>query len=203
MRGNMILGILTAIIGLLVAVNPEASLEVIVVLLGVTAIVNSFYSLKSVRILSDDSAFRKTVIVRSLIGLIAGLVAVIFPFAMADIIQRVVKLLLVVLGCYLVVSAILGFVMLSRLSGAPESKKNLLVEIMCSILIAVFLFILPADFGVRIIRILGIVLAVFGALYTLYAFRKKKVVELNTDDVTGADPIGFFVKSNIPNRIIC
>ena len=84
MRGNVILGILTAIIGLLVAVNPEASLEVIVVLLGVTAIVNSFYSLKSVRILSDDSAFRKTVIVRSLIGLIAGLVAVIFPFAMAD-----------------------------------------------------------------------------------------------------------------------
>lgn len=187
MRGNMILGILTAIIGFLVAVNPEASLEVIVVLLGVTAIVNSFYSLKSVRILSDDSAFRKTVIVRSLIGLIAGLVAVIFPFAMADIIQRVVKLLLVVLGCYLVVSAILGFVMLSRLSGAPESKKNLLVEIMCSILIAVFLFILPADFGVRIIRILGIVLAVFGALYTLYAFRKKKVVELNTDDVTVND----------------
>ena len=46
MRGNVILGILTAIIGLLVAVNPEASLEVIVVLLGVTAIVNSFYSLK-------------------------------------------------------------------------------------------------------------------------------------------------------------
>ena len=187
MRGNMILGILTAIIGLLVAVNPETSLEVIVVLLGVSAIVNSFYSLKSVRILSDDSAFRKTVIVRSLVGLIAGLVAVIFPFAMADIIQRVVKLLLVVLGCYLVVSAILGFVMLSRLSGAPESKKNLLVEIMCSILIAVFLFILPADFGVRIIRILGIVLAVFGALYTLYAFRKKKVVKLNTDDVTVND----------------
>ena len=58
---------------------------------------------------------------------------------------------------------------------------------MCSILIAVFLFILPADFGVRIIRILGIVLAVFGALYTLYAFRKKKVVELNTDDVTVND----------------
>ena len=54
-KTNFLFGVLAAIVGLIVLIAPEASIKVVVILLGAAAVLNGFYDLLKVRTLLDDS----------------------------------------------------------------------------------------------------------------------------------------------------
>ena len=94
MNPRIFLGILSAVVGLLAVINPQSSIEAIVILIGIGAIVNGINSILKVKRFSFSPYFERTVIIRSVAGILVGILAVILPFAFFNMIQKIVRILL-------------------------------------------------------------------------------------------------------------
>lgn len=175
---NFVFGILTAVIGLIVLIFPKRSIEVVVILLGICAIISGIYNLLKVYKISENLEFRKVVLIRSIISIILGILAVVLPFAFIKVIETIVKVLLYVEAIYLILSAFAEIFMIEKLKSENANVKNLQLEILGSILIAVLLFLLAANFGETVVRILGVLCMIAGISYSIfYYFHKPIVVE--------------------------
>ena len=82
-------------------------------------------------------------------------------------IQKIVRILLYIQAVFLLLSAISEFILVS----GTENSDPFLTEAVCSIFIAVLLFMLPADFGVRLVRAAGVLILISGIIF---AFREWK-----------------------------
>lgn len=82
-RSYLGMGFLSLIAGLLMLFSPDAWIKVVVIVLGVAAIVNGLFNLVYVRRVFDDAYFRRSIVVRGLLSLVVGLLAVILPLALA------------------------------------------------------------------------------------------------------------------------
>lgn len=175
---NFVFGILTAVIGLIVLIFPKRSIEVVVILLGICAIISGIYNLLKVYKISENLEFRKVVLIRSIISIVLGILAVVLPFAFIKVIETIVKVLLYVEAIYLILSAFAEIFMIEKLKSENANVKNLQLEILGSILIAVLLFLLAANFGETVVRILGVLCMIAGISYSIfYYFHKPIVVE--------------------------
>ena len=171
---NFVSGIIAFVAGLIVAIFPAESIKVVVILLGIAATIKGLYDLIKVRVLTEDSFFRRTVIIRSLGSIIIGLLAVFLPIAMFNTVQAIFRIMLYILAIYLILAAGAEIYMIMKLDEAEIPSAPFRAEAIGSILIAIFLFILPANVGVIIVRVMGI--AVCSALYSLYAWRHRITV---------------------------
>ena len=77
------MGLLTAIIGLMMIFAPEAVVKTAVIILGVAGIVNGAYNIIYLRKAIDDKNFSRIIIIRGILGIITGLIAVVLPLALA------------------------------------------------------------------------------------------------------------------------
>lgn len=173
---NFVFGILTAVIGLIVVIFPKRSIEVVVILLGICAIISGIYNLLKVYKISENPEFRKVVLVRSIISIVLGILAVVLPFAFIKVIETIVKVLLYVEAVYLILSAFAEIFMVEKLKSENANVRNLQLEILGSILIAVLLFLLAANFGETVVRILGVVCMIAGISYSIYYYFHKPIV---------------------------
>ncbi len=177
---------LAVVLGILVAVFPETCIKFVVIVLGAASLVKGLYDFIRLRNMTEDSLFRRVVVVRSLVSIVLGLIALCLPVAFFKTAETLVRVLLYVLAVYLVGSAAVQFFLMSRLNEAGLPHKNFSSEAFVCLLLAVMLFLLPADFGVKIVRFAGIAVAVLGALYGLYVFLHKPLV-VEPDSVRDAD----------------
>ena len=174
-------GALVAIIGLIVFVAPEASVKVVVILLGAGAVANGFYNLFRVRLLSQDSVYRSTVLTRSIVSIIVGVLAVFLPFAFFSAATAVVRVMLYVLAVYLILSAVAELFFITILNREQIPTRMFATEAASSLLVALVLFLLPANFGLLIIRFLGLALLLMGVCYALYAWKNQSIVISDSD----------------------
>lgn len=175
---NFVFGILTAVIGLIVLIFPKRSIEVVVILLGICAIISGIYNLTKVYKISENPEFKRVVLIRSVVSIILGILAVALPFVFIKVIETIVKILLYVEAIYLILSAFAEIFMVEKLKSENTNVKNLQLEILGSILIAVLLFLLAANFAETVVRILGVVCMVAGISYSVfYYFHKPIIVE--------------------------
>ena len=114
------IGLLSMIAGLLMLFSPEAWTKVVVILLGLAAIVNGCFNLFYVRRIFDDNYFQRSIIIRGLLSLVVGLVAVILPLALAATIWTA---MIYVLVAYLLVSAALELYASLRLHSSGVDTK--------------------------------------------------------------------------------
>ena len=89
MNPRIFLGILSAVVGLLAVINPQSSIEAIVILIGIGAIVNGINSILKVKRFSFSPYFERTVIIKSVAGILVGILAVILPFAFFNLRLRI------------------------------------------------------------------------------------------------------------------
>lgn len=175
---NFVFGILTAVIGLIVLIFPKRSIEVVVILLGICAIISGIYNLTKVYKISENPEFKRVVLIRSVVSIILGILAVALPFMFIKVIETIVKILLYVEAIYLILSAFAEIFMVEKLKSENTNVKNSQLEILGSILIAVLLFLLAANFAETVVRILGVVCMVAGISYSVfYYFHKPIIVE--------------------------
>ncbi len=184
-KSNFLLGIFAAVIGLLVLVQPDTSIKVVTIILGMTAVIRGINDFVRIRTLSDDSVFKTTVFVRGAVSLVIGVFAICLPLAFFNTAQTMIRVLLYIQAVYLILSAIAGFFLVAKL-GNTQSTKNFKTDAAFSVVIAIFLFLLPANFGVILVRIIGLVLLVSGACYALYSWRNQELV-VTPDSVQDAE----------------
>lgn len=171
-RSYLGMGFLSLIAGLLMLFSPDAWIKVVVIVLGVAAIVNGLFNLLYVRRVFDDAYFRRSIVVRGLLSLVVGLLAVILPLALA---AAVWTAMVYMLAAYLLVSALLELFATIRLRSSGVDTRPYYGEIVGSIILAVVLFVVPAQLGVLLVRIFGGLLVVSGICFLVWQWRNRGV----------------------------
>lgn len=187
---NIVLGGILAVIGLLMLINPGACINAVVVLVGLTAVViggyNLFYTYKNCTV----PQAKKMILIKSIVSIVIGLIAVISPFALVKTVASIWKIISIVLGVYLILFAAAGIYSgIKYKSENPEDfKKNLTEGIIC-VLIAILLFIIPVGaVGLTIVKALGVIGIIVGAVLILVEVGiARRTTVATKDDVTVVD----------------
>ena len=174
-------GILAAILGLLVIIFPSFWIKLVVVIIGLAAIAYGVYSLKFTKVISEELNYKRTILIKSIISIVAGAMAVLFPLAIGGAAWTAMIWLLII---YLFVSAAAGFYAAALIKDSGIERKRYIIENLLLLAIAVILILIsPRSLGNAIIRLIGIVVLVAGVGLILFdVFSNKGEVEVIIKD---------------------
>lgn len=174
-------GILAAILGLLVIIFPSFWIKLVVVIIGLAAIAYGVYSLKFTKVISDELNYKRTILIKSIISIVAGAMAVLFPLAIGGAAWTAMIWLLII---YLFVSAAAGFYAAALIKDSGIERKRYIIENLLLLAIAVILILIsPRSLGNAIIRLIGIVALVAGVGLILFdVFTNRGEVEVIVKD---------------------
>lgn len=177
-KSNFLVGVLITVVGLLLLIIPRQCMKAIVILLGIEAIANGIHSLVYTRKLAPDSSFQFTVICRGMLSLVIGLLAFFLPIRFVNIVDSIWTVVLYILACYLIVGAILELFAMGKIRDTEIDRKQYIFEAIVSIVVAIILFLVPGEkLGNAVLRILGLVVALFGGVYLVYEWKNRPIVQ--------------------------
>lgn len=190
-RWYLFSGILAALLGLLVIIFPAFWIKLVVVIIGLAAIGYGIYSLKFTKVISDDESYRKTILIKSIVSIVAGAMAVLFPLAIGG---AAWSAMIWVLIFYLLLSGAAGFYAAALLKDSGVERKRYIIENLLLLAVAVVLILIsPRSLGNAIIRLIGIIVLVGGLcliLFDVFSNRnvvEGEVVEVKDEEVKPAD----------------
>ncbi|MBR4385360.1 MAG: DUF308 domain-containing protein [Treponema sp.] len=178
-KKNITTGILLTAVGLLVLLNPETCIKVIVILLGLFSLVKGIYDLAKMRSVSEDGLYRRVLVIQAVVSIVMGIVAVAAPFALFSVVQDIVRIMLYVLAVYLILEGLACFFMVLKLKEGDAEEgvvKSFVHQGLCSLLVAVILFLLPQNFGILIVRALGCIFIIGAVITLLYTWHNRPLV---------------------------
>ena len=180
-RWYLFSGILAAILGLIVIIFPSFWIKLVVVIIGLAAIAYGIYSLRFTKAISDDISYRRTIIIKSIVSIIAGLMAVLFPLAIGGAAWTAMIWVLII---YLLASAAIGFYAAALLKDSGVERKRYIIENLLLLAVAVVLILIsPRALGNAIIRMIGVVVLIAGVGLILFdIFSSKGQIEVIVKD---------------------
>ena len=195
-RWYLFSGILAALLGLLIIIFPAFWIKLVVVIIGLAAIGYGIYCLRFTKLISDDFSYRRTILIKSIVSIIAGLMAVLFPLAIGGAAWTAMIWVLII---YLLASAAIGFYAAALLKDSGVERKRYIIENLLLLAIAVLLILIsPRALGNAIIRLIGVIVLVAGLaliIFDLISSKETKVVEVKSE-VTGEAQSGSSEESN-------
>ena len=139
----------------------------------------------------DDSLYSRIVLLQGIFGILIGLVAMIFPFALFAKIQEIIHIMLFVLAVYLILEGFTCLFLAAKIKGLeaePGVAKSFVQQGLSCLLMAIILFLLPQDFGIIIVRILGCLFIIGAVIMLLYTWHNRPIV-LEPDSVEDVTPM--------------
>ena len=190
-RWYLFSGILAAILGLLVIIFPQFWIRLVVVIIGLAAIGYGIYCIKFTKAVFDDSYYKRTILIKSIVSIIAGVMAVLFPLAIGGAAWTAMIWVLII---YLLVSAAIGFYAAALLKDSGVERKRFIIENLLLLAVAVILILIsPRALGNAIIRLIGIIVMVAGIVLVIFDILstknevKAEVVEVNEENPVNHD----------------
>lgn len=181
---NIILSVLIFVLGLAMVIAPTQLLGFLVIVLGAGAIVLGLYDIIKVRKIAEDSKYRLAVVIRGVVSLIIGVLAIILPIKVA---QAAIGAMQIVLGIYLVLCAVVDFYLVVKLHQLSIPAKAMAGKALVCFAVGVLLFVLKAETIANVImRIIGVVIMLGGVAFLVYTIVKKPTV-VEPDSVRDAD----------------
>ena len=175
-------GILAAVLGLLIIIFPAFWIKLVVIMLGLAAIAYGIYSLKFTKTVYDDSYYKKTILIKSIVSIVAGVMAVLFPLAIGGAAWSAMIWVLII---YLLLSAAAGFYAAALLKDSGVERKRYIIENLLLLATAVILILIsPRSLGNAIIRLIGIITLVAGVVLIVFdIFSSKDEVKADVVEV--------------------
>jgi len=171
-RWYLFSGILAAILGLLVIIFPQFWIRLVVVIIGLAAIAYGIYCIKFTKAVFDDSYYKRTILIKSIVSIIAGVMAVLFPLAIGGAAWTAMIWVLII---YLLVSAAIGFYAAALLKDSGVERKRFIIENLLLLAVAVVLILIsPRALGNAIIRLIGIIVMVAGIVLVVFDILSSK-----------------------------
>ena len=180
-KSYIALGILAGIIGLMMLFAPTEWIKVTVIVLGAGTIINGLYNLKTVRILVTDTDYQRLISIRGFTSIAIGVLAVLLPLLIAGIVWTV---MIYILAVYLLLSAGTELFALTKMKKGGIDTKPYMYEVFFSICFAVLLFIMPAKFGLIIVRIIGILILLAAAGFLFREWKNKPLIVYPEQDTS-------------------
>lgn len=189
-KNKLFLGFVTAALGLFLLISPDTFISFFVILLGVTAVIDGIFILAATRNLIADPQYRLIVTVRGILSVLVGFLAVVLPLTVAAVVW---KAMAYTLAIYLIISSAMQIYTITKLHRNGIMIRQSMIEVLASLLIALVLFVIPAQTaGHFIIRLFGIALFLVGAgfIVTQWKSRPEVVIPDSVETVeneTGED----------------
>ncbi|MBQ9282824.1 MAG: DUF308 domain-containing protein [Treponema sp.] len=175
-KNKVFLGFVTAALGLFLLISPDTFISFFVIILGVAAIIDGIFILTATRDLIIDPQYKLIVTVRGVLSIVVGLLAVILPIAVAAVVW---KAMAYTLAIYLIISAGMQIYTITKLHRNGIMVRQSMIEVASSLLIALVLFVIPAQTaGHFIIRLFGIALLVVGIGLLIIQWKSRPEVVL-------------------------
>ena len=154
---NVILGVILAVLGIVMIAIPDTCIKAVVVIVGAAAVAFSVYNLLVVYKQSEDATFKKTLLIKSIVTFVVGLVSVICPFVLVKTVEAIWKIISFVLAVYMILYAGVSVYSSAKLrSTFPEESKKLIMEAFIFVAIGVLLIIIPIEsFGRAFVQVVG------------------------------------------------
>ena len=170
-KNKVFLGFMTAALGLFLLISPDTFISLFVIILGVAAIIDGVFILAATRDLIIDPQYKLIVTVRGVLSIVVGLLAVILPIAVAAVVW---KAMAYTLAIYLIISAGMQIYTITKLHRNGIMVRQSMIEVASSLLIALVLFIIPAQTaGIFIIRLFGLALLVVGVGFLVIQWKSR------------------------------
>ena len=170
-KNKVFLGFMTAALGLFLLISPDTFISFFVIILGVAAIIDGVFILAATRDLIIDPQYKLIVTVRGVLSIVVGLLAVILPIAVAAVVW---KAMAYTLAIYLIISAGMQIYTITKLHRNGIMVRQSMIEVASSLLIALVLFIIPAQTaGIFIIRLFGLALLVVGVGFLVIQWKSR------------------------------
>lgn len=153
--------ILMILLALVMLIAPERFIGVFWVLVGIAVVLEGFVTLFSVRPEVADPRIRRVLLLRALLAIVVGLVAVFLPMLVAGVSWTV---MLYVLAIEMIASAVMEFLVARNLRALGLPAREYVIEAILLIALAVILFMFPLQIGIVFIRIAGVVVIIAGGV---------------------------------------
>lgn len=179
-KSNWLWGVILTILGIIMLAAPKFVINLVVSLLGLAIIVKSIYNIIDAEKNFEESAYRKMVLIKSIAGIIFGVLATVFslPFA-----EKAWTAVFYIFAIALILSALFGFYTLSLIRNSDIDRKNYILENFILLAVAVLIFLItPVTLGKIIMRIAGIVTLAIGIVFI--GIEVFKIVKTNKNEIT-------------------
>lgn len=175
-KWSKFLGGILAALGILVVIFPAFWIKIIVVLLGAAAVVYGIYNILVTKKVFENSRFTNVILVKSIVSIMVGTLAVVVPLAFVNTIWKV---MMYILAVYLIVAGVMGFYSVTLLKDSSIDRKKYVWENLILFVVAVLLFLIsPEKLGTAIVRIIGVATFIAGGimLFLQFGMKKKEIV---------------------------
>jgi len=174
---NIILGVIACAAGVFIFFQTENFVKVMVLGIGAFAFVNGsgalFLTVKS----QYDEKTRSMLLIRGVLGVIVGIIAVLLPLASNNDIW---SLMLYVLAGELTISVIMILLNMNGLKKAGTSLTRSLINIGISAALALVIFIMPKESGQLILSVIAGIIVIYGIAMILAGVSRKKATSVST-----------------------
>ena len=176
---GIVIAAMSAVIGLMVVSSPEEFIKMIVIILGVVSLANGCFNLSFVNSFGKGSYYRSNILIRSWSSIGVGLLAIFLPLVFAAALWTV---MLYVLAVFLLLSAGFELYGVLKLKDSGLDLQHYIAEIVISVILAIFLIIVPGKIGLVFVRLLGFALIVFGVILG-FVFIKNRELVIEPDSI--------------------
>ena len=177
------------VLGVLIAVYSDVFITVIVVASGVYMLVKGIFSLFYDRftefaVLGTQLKMRRLSVIRSIIGIALGIVALVAPFSFGS---AAIAAVAYVVGAMMLFSAFVAAEDAYYQRKAGFDIKASILQVLLHILIAIVMFAAPQKVAFTVVKIFGIVLACISgiliAVMIITAIKARKLVKDSSAEV--------------------
>jgi uncharacterized membrane protein HdeD (DUF308 family) len=174
--GTLAIGLAVLAVGIFMLASGETFIRILLMVLGVLSILSGIASIATVGRYGFGRYNRNATMVKGMLGLVIGVLAVVMPLFTA---QATWMVFVYVLAAQLLLSAVVSLGAAFAVGARGVGSSRLSAEGWLSLLFAVVLFLFPKSIGQLLLTILGIVVIVVGltlVVIALVAARKKDTV---------------------------
>ncbi len=179
-KNKFVLSLMVAVVGLLMLISPKAFIALAVILLGLASIVDGIFIMVATRNLILDPDYKLMMTIRGVMSIVVGAVAIILPLTIAAIALTIAAIawtiMAYVLAAYLIVSAGIEIYGITKLHRNGIMIKQSVIETVISLILAIALFIIPAEkAGGILVGICGVILLIAGCLNAFFQWRNRPI----------------------------
>ncbi|MEM7800032.1 MAG: DUF308 domain-containing protein [Chloroflexota bacterium] len=170
---TIITGILAVALGAYMILQRENFIQLLVMGFGVYVFLTGLFAIIAAFRISDDRRRRRTILIRGLLNMIVGGVAVSLPFLFAQVTWTIMLYLVAV---QLVIASVLEFLVAFRLRQAKLPMGPALFGGFISLAFAILLFSAPEFIGLTLIWVVGAVILTFGLMTIWFGWRMRRLM---------------------------
>lgn len=175
---TLIRGIITTIVGIIIIVVPDLSIDMVVRFLGVLLVLDGLISLLPALIRKSRQQNLFVIVPRGTTSVIFGAFLLLFPQLVVGISVFLIGFILIIVGGSQL------FVQLGRIGAAGFSWLVLLFSIL-SLGAGSFMFLFPKRISFAIVIIIGFIIAFYGIWEIFWSFRIRKQQKQNPPEQPG------------------